>query len=321
VFEGNQIGVQSVAGTPVAANKRLLSTSFTPGPSSEMQNFGPRGAKFDTIVIGNKEWTTASIEAIGNYTDIMYLFSMMWGAPTTTTPGGGTLSRQHVWTPTTFGPDSPKLMTIETGSSVRAEKFSDAFANSLSMAVSRGEITFGGEVLGVASTDGVTLTPTPTDIEQVPIAADTISVYLDNTGATLGTTQLLRAIATGWEVSGKIGLVWALNRSKTSYSGSVEKKPTANANLTVGADSAGMAFMTDWRNEQIKFLRIEAIGPIIETTIAYKLWIDLAVRIQEPQGKGDEDGLLTQPYNFTIVYDGTWAKAMQVTLVNKIATL
>jgi hypothetical protein len=321
VFEGSQVGVEVTPGTSVAANKRLLSTTFTPGISSEMQNFGPRGSKFDTIVIGNKEWTTAGISSVGNFTDIMYLFAMMWGAPATTTPAGGTVSRQHVWTPVSFGPDNPKTLTIETGSSIRAEKFSNAFANSLSMAVSRGEITFGGEILGLATSDGITLTATPTDIEQIPIAADTISIYLDNTGATLGTTQLLRAISAGWELSGKAGLVWALNRAKTSFSGTYEKKPGATANLVVGADSAGMAFLTDWRNEQIKFLRIEAVGPIIETTIAYKLMVDIAVRIQSPDQKGDEDGLLTQPYGFTIVHDATWGKAMQVTLINKIASL
>jgi hypothetical protein len=301
----------------------MLASSIVPQISVETREFAPRGAKYNTIVLNNKEWTVADISGEGCFTDIVYFLSGLFGDATITTPGGGTNSRQWAWTPKTFTTDGGRTFTVETGSSVRAEQFVYGLVNALNLKLDRNGVTLGGNFLGQRTTDGATLTAAPTDLALMPMQADKINIYLDSTSGALGTAQLLRAIeaSVGW--GDKYAPIWAMNRSKTSFAGHIETKPTAEASLTLGADATGMGLLTDMRAGSTKYMRIDIIGPIIEAAITYSLQIDLAVKLLNPAQKGDADGLVTQPWNFRIVHDSAWGSGQSaaIRVVNTLTAL
>lgn len=321
VFEGIQIGVESTPGTSVPANKRLLATMISPSITTEPNEFAPTGYKYETVVVNGKEWTEGGIEGVGSYIDPIYLFSSAFGTAVITTPATGVTARDWNWTPLTTGPDVAKTYTIEQGSTVRAEKFSGAIVNSLSMSYARSGISVGGSMMGQLTTDGITLTAAPTDIALVPIIPNQVDIFLDDTFATIGTTKLTRCIEAGWELTDKNGPIWPLNSTNTSYAASIETKPQGSANLTLGADSSGMALLPKMRAGQTMFLRIKATGSIIETTIPYLHQVDIAVKILNPGEKGDSDGLRTIPWQFRAVHDSTMAGAFRLKHTAPLAAL
>ena len=321
IFEGIQLGVETTHGTEVDANKRLLATEIVPSTTAEQTEFGPRGSKYNTIVINNKEWTQINIGGVGSYTDIVYLLSSLFGAATITTPGGGTTSRQWVWNPSTTAPEDGKSYTLEVGSATGAEQALNAFLADFGMTFNRGGIEVSGAMLAEALTTGITITPTPTDIPLQPIAPPHVSIYLDTTAAGLGTTQLNRAIEVGFNYAGKYGPIWTLNRSEPSFAARIEKKPESGASMTLGADSVGMGLLTQMRSGATRFLRIECIGPIIEGAIPYTLLADFAVKMLNPGERGNEEGLLTIPWDMRIVHDPTWGQSAKFTVINTLTAL
>lgn len=312
VFEGIQIGVEATPGTSVPANKRLLATMIAPSIMTEPNEFAPTGYKYETVVVNGKEWTEAGVEGVGSYIDPIYLFSSAFGAAAITTPTGATTARDWAWAPLTTGPDAGKTFTVEQGSSVRAEKFTGGIITALSMSYARSGITIGGSMMGQLTTDGITLTAAPTDIALVPIIPNQVDIYLDDTFATIGTTKLTRCIEAGWEISDKNGPIWPLNSTNASYAASIETKPQGSANLTLGADSSGMALLPKMRAGQTMYLRIKATGSMIETTIPYLHQVDIAVKILNPGEKGDSDGLRTIPWQFRVIHDSTMGGAFKV---------
>jgi hypothetical protein len=428
VFEGVQIGVEAI-GTPgvaVPAVKRLLGCEIVPTITTEPNEFGPIGYKYQTIVVNGKEWTVGALAGVGAYVDLAYLLSNMFGDATITSLGSG--AYQWVWNPKSTAADRQRTFTMERGSEIRAERFAGAIGNTMGMTYNRGSVAVEGEVLGKLTTDGVymagnevvlltmtgsptggtfkltysaqetaatipynatasqvqtaleslaaigggnvyvsggplpaapivvtfvgtlgrtdvtpitvttpaltggttpALTPTVanvgsaiTELSLVPIVPNEVNITLDVSAAALGTTQLLRALEAAWNVSGKQGMIWALNRSDTSYAASIEKKPDATASLVLGADPVGMGLLTPMRAGATRFLRIDSLSPTMAGgAFPYRFQADMAVKILNPGQKGEEDGLLTQPWDFRIVHDPTWGQAMKFTLVTSIASL
>lgn len=316
VFEGIQIGVEATPGTSVAANKRLLATAISPSIMTEPNEFAPTGYKYETVVVNGKEWTEAGIEGVGSYNDPVYLFSSAFGAAAITTPTTGTgvttAARDWNWAPLTTGPDAGKTYTIEQGSSVRAEKVSGGIITALSMSYARSGVSVGGSMMGQLTTDGITLTASPTDIALEPIVPNQVDIYLDDTFATIGTTKLTRCIEAGWELSDKNGPIWPLNSTNASYAASIETKPQGSANLTLGADSSGMALLPKMRVGQTMYLRIKATGRVIDGAFTYLHQVDIAVKILNPGEKGDSDGLRTIPWEFRAVHDSTMGGAFKI---------
>src|SRR5687768_754043 len=117
-----QIGVESTAGTAVAANKRLSALSLLPNVKANVQRFRPQGYKYPTVTALGKEWTEAPLTGVPTYTEIVYPLSSVLGTAVITTPGGGTTSRLWTFNPSTTTDDAPKTFTIEMGSAVRAHR-------------------------------------------------------------------------------------------------------------------------------------------------------------------------------------------------------
>ena len=188
LFEAVQIGKETTPGTGVAANKKLLATSFELGPEVEVDTFRPNGFKFPTIASLNREHTTGDISGQLSYTDIVYLLSSLVTADTP--ENVGTTGYEWVFTSDSDGPDAPVTYTIEQGSSVRAHKVVNAQVTGLTLTFNRDGTEVGGTIIGEALEDGITLTGSPTSIDLQPVMVTEVGIKIAAAAADLAADSL-----------------------------------------------------------------------------------------------------------------------------------
>lgn len=174
VEEASFIGIESAEGTAVAANKRLLGVGITLSEAAEFDSVDPMGSVVSTAAPLRQNWSEFEV-VDGSYVcfnSLLYLFSMLFGSPTTTTPGGATNARQHVWTPpiTAISKQTASITKGQPGGT--AEKAAGAVLTDLMLSFSRSaaqELSgsgFAGQLDYSASTyvnevNVVTITGTP----------------------------------------------------------------------------------------------------------------------------------------------------------------
>lgn len=316
-----QIGVESTEGTAVAANRFLPGVSIEMSPNLNIDKFRPAGNKYSTIHALGKEWSGGTITGKPTYDEIMYLLDgvLAYGAPTQIS---STTAYKSTHAPSSTAEDTVKSFTIENGSAVRAHKTPGCRIVELSLKGDRDKIDLGGSVIGRAITDGITLTSSPTAIDQIPILPKEVDIYLDTTSAGLGTTKLLRVFSWEWNIAGRFGPFWPVNSANASFGGLVEMPVEGTVKLGVEADAAGMALLTAARAGTTNFLRIAATGgQNAGTATPYSLTLDQAVQVAAVSDLKDQDGIYAVEITFDIVHDGTWGKALTAETVNKRTTL
>ncbi len=320
--QGVQIGVETTPGTNVAANKKLNSIGFVPGVAVDMQRFRAFGNKFATLETPGKEFVEFDLDGVGDYSELIYLFASAIVAPSAPSVTD-TTAQTWTFTPATSAEDTPKTYTIEVGGVVRAHKFNYGLINAVEITMNRDGVTIGGGGFGQRISDGITLTAGPTSLAQVPVLPTDLDVYLDTTSGGLGTTKLTRCIEATLTLGDRYAPVWVLNSANNSYVAHVETEPTAQVALTLEADAAGMAWLTDMRGGTTKFLRIKGTSPTLAgaATVFYSWTWDCAVKVAEVGDFDENEGLYVIEITYDMVHDGTWGKAFTTQVVNKIATL
>ena len=177
IYMTAQIGVETVAGTLAAANKRLTSVGFSMSPNPDISVFRASGSKYPSVAALNREWTELDIEGAITYTEIVYLLSGILEKAAIT----GTTEKTWTFTPATSAADDIQTYTIEQGSAARAHRVSYALISDLTLSFGREESTIGGTAIATAMEDGITMTAAPTEIALVPVTGPQISVYAEDT--------------------------------------------------------------------------------------------------------------------------------------------
>lgn len=320
VLQGAQIGIESTAGTAVAAGKKLLGTSIEAGIQTEINTFKPYGSKYNTISALGKEWVEADISGPLCYGDWTYLAAcgIAYAAPV---QNGATIAYTHTHTPAMSTEDVVKTLTVETGGTVRAHKFAYGLITQLGYTITRKECMVKGKMIGQRITDSITLTATPTDIALQPVLPTEISIYADDTAAGLGTTKLLRVLNWSFDFSDRSGPVWPVDAAQTSFAATVETEPKTEFKVLLAADAVGMGLLTTMRAGSKKFFRVGAVGPVIVGAETYLWNHDICGTVSSVAPFKDEDGIYAIEWTFLATYDSTWAKAMTFNEVNTISAL
>lgn len=326
VSEVVQIGVESTAGTGVTPTKQFAGLSVELDTELEVDEFGPMGQLTNTIVAPRQEWAAGSLSGFPTYTEIVYPLSNIFGAATITTPTGATLRRLWSWNPSASTPWTPKTWTIRRGVPAdTAEEANYGLLSGLNLSFSRTAAPeIGGDLFArrldyaasLAST-GITV---PTN---VPLLATECDVWLDSTGAGLGTTKLLRDFLFEFSISDLFGPIWPMNTALNSFAAHGVQKPTIEAKLTVGNDTAGRALVTNMRAGTAVFIRLKATsGQMIEASDPYKFTIDIAAMVVSAPARGDQDGLLsTLEWTFRVVSDATWGSWLKLAVETNLTGL
>lgn len=319
VYQTSQIGVEITAGTSVAANKKLTSVGFTFSPAPDLQIFRAAGNKYPSVASLNREWTEIDLDGAITYTEIVYLLSAILEKATIATVTGATT---WTFTPLTSAADAIQTYTIEQGSAARAHKASYALLNDLTLSFARDESTISGSMIANSLTDGITLTPTPTEIALVPVTGPQVKVYLADTIAGLvGAPALIGAVSVEWALTNRFGPAWFLN-GLTGYTQHVELEPTLEVTLMQEADTEGMALLPVMRTGATKYLRIEAVGGVIGAGPGtYKFTLDTACKVTDVGDFSDQEGVYAIEYTLQGFHDSTWLGPCKAVVVNDLTAL
>lgn len=164
VFEVTQIGPETTPGTAVAATKKLLGTSIDLNVRTENRSYRPKGSRFNTVAIQNREWTEGPIrEDVAVYTDISYLLAGLLGPPSISLVSSGVYL--HEWDPLTFTALTPKTFTLQGGSYVRAMRAPYGLVRTLGMDFSRDGVSLSGNMIAQIIEDAITLTPGTAEVQ------------------------------------------------------------------------------------------------------------------------------------------------------------
>lgn len=322
IFQTTQIGVESTPGTSVAASKALQALDITLGIKADIKTFRAAGRKYKALAAMGKEWTAGKLDGLATYTEIVYPLSSLvsYAAPV---QQGATTAYLWTFSSSTTSPDTVKTFTIEQGSSVRAHKCTYGQVVGLSGSISREEFRLGGDLIGRALTDGITMTATPTSLELVPILPTDFDVYLADTQAGLAAASALeRVLSVEWNLGDRFAPIWPLGTANgTGFPTVVEKEPSTAVKIMMEADAAGMDLLTDARAGSAIFLRLKAVGDLIATSYYYTYQHDFSLRVTSVDEFSDEDGVYAIGWNCELFHDATWGKAFEIQVTNKLTGL
>lgn len=323
-----QIAPETTPGTAVAATKRLSSMSLALASDADVAFQGPTGYLFDTTSVVNREWATSDVSGLPAYSELQYPFSSLMGVGVITTPASGVLTRDWVFNILHNRQGTIKTFTVEQGDvdAGTAEKAAYCFFNSLDMSFSRdGGTDLGGSMMGQIVNYDATLTDptTVTGLPQVPIQPNEVNVYLDLDKDDIGTTQWVDAFTIGWSIGDRWNVGYPLNRSKPSFDRHYATKPDPTMTFSVANNSAGRDLIDYFRTRQTMFIRIDCVGPLIETVGSgpaidyhYMYQQDMAVALSAAFSPSDINGLATLDWTGRIVYDASWNKALTCKIRN-----
>jgi hypothetical protein len=313
LYEGQriQIGVEATSGTAVPADRLLTSMSVMIDADLQFDDpFRPRGMNFPTMVTKTQDRTIGDIEAGGiTYDELIVPVSSVWTAADVTTPTGGTLSRQHEFIPAPSGPNEPISFTVERGDDDLAERAAGVRVNELNLNFTHdGSPEMSGSLMGLR------------------YDTDHTSIYIDDpTGlanaaaidAEFGTTKLTRVRRASLAIGDRF-LPWTVIDAALEGAPAfiIELPGEHSIELALMRDAAGMAFLENARNGDLRLMRIEAIGPVIEGTIRYRMTLDMAVRIIGVGRTENDDGGDVAPWTFAPFYSDVWQKAVRLQVVN-----
>jgi hypothetical protein len=256
-----QVGVESTPGTAVAATKLLGSLELSGGIKTENTSFKPTGRKYASFIVPGREWVEMKLAGLASYGEICYPLSSILKAVTAT--ADGTLPKLWTFAPALSTEDTVKTFTVEQGSAVRAHKFTYGIVSELGLKFSRKGCEIDGTMIGQRITDGITLTATPTAVEDpyVPIAGTQIDLKLaDSWSGLTGASVFARMLAAEWRIKDRFKPLWVLDSSKTSWVAHVETVPTVELKILVEADATGMALLDLMRAGTNKWARISCTG-------------------------------------------------------------
>jgi len=323
LFNGVQIGVETTSGTVVSASKVLNYLSFAPNVSLEFNRFRPMGQRVASAVTPGKDYTTWDLTGSGSYSELIYPFSSLFGKVTASTVE--TSGKRWSWNPAARSEiTAPATYTVETGSATRAQRAAYIFSRGIEVTFNRNDgVAISGDAVGQALTDGVTLTGSPTALEDVPILPTHLSVYVDTTSSSFGSTQLLRDFNAVFRHNDSRDPVWPINASLASFGSDVEIEPTVEIELTVAADSVGMGYLTDARAGSTRYIRLAAVSTVNagQGVAKYDLLIDMAGKISDINAFDDSDGIKVLTYTFSAVYDTAWGSYLKIQNTNKTTAL
>lgn len=329
ISQAVQVGVETTPGTPVAAPRRLGSLGIELGVQADIKTRRPVGTKYASTTVLGKEWSEASLSGAPVYTELPYLFASLVSNPTVqavldagATPTGAT---RWVFASSNFDQDAPRTLTVEQGDSTRAHRASYGLITDLSMDWSREDIELDGTMLARRLEDGITMTPAPTMLPQVPVRPSELSVYLDSEATAFGDTKLTRAISGTFGVGSRFQPVWVVDSALDSFLGHVEGEPEVAFSLYQQANQEGMDNLVRMRAGGTAFLRLQADGPVIysegDTVVRHQMILDVAGQITEPNPFSDADGIYGIEWGFGAVFSEDWGHAFRAEVVTTTSAL
>ena len=328
-----QLGLESVLGTAVAANRQMAMLDLVPTGEFDPKRFAGQGRKQDGAVLPNKDWTSLAWSTKGNdgdslsYTEIVYVLSSLFGRPTPTTHAGGTNSKDWVFDAPLQGIVNPTASyTAQQGQAAHAHQIAGLVFTGITIKGTRDGVSASGNAIAQIFTTNQTLTATPTKLAMDPVLGADWTVYRDPTSGALGTTQLLRCFEWEYIYDSVYAVIWPGNKvaSNNTWATIVEMQPKHTLKLKVEADAQGDTGFADVRAGTTEFYRIDMKGqlfPAPDGAINREIKIDCAGKVGEKMPVTDGNDLLEEEIPLAVVEDTGWGHAATITTTNLLSAL
>lgn len=315
-------GKETTPGTPPASVTKYLgglSVSFAP-QGGDAEPFRPEGSKFATFVVpSGTEYTQINLSGTPTYNELAYLFCGLFKTVTPT----GTTAKTWAFSPSYNAVDTRTTYTIDRGTTSRAERVSYASMTGLSLTFRRQNIEMSGTMIGYAVSDTAGISGSPSAVALKPLLGKDVTFYLEDAQTKLASATAQTSIfQVELNFTDTQGPVWIPKKAQTGFKELVDYAPTFSGSLSIEKNADGEALRAEMRSGTQKWLRIKVVDDTeIETGVPYSLTMDMPIYLTNPGDQQDQDGVFALGFNFTGSYDATWAKAIEVTLVNTVSTL
>lgn len=319
-----QVGVESIHGTTVPANKLLTAFTWTMGGKPVTKQFRGTGRQYPSASALLYKVSSGKISGPGDFAQLVYPLATLWGAPTSALHSPSTTAYDNVWTPPLTGSyaAAAKSLTLQQGDSVDAEQYGFLVFTGWNYSFTRKqEVTIGADFMAVDFTDGATLTSSPTEVEQLPMTGAMVNVYLDTTSAGVGTTQLTDFLKGEFKASDYYEGYYPTNRANSSYSDLTDKEKKHEFAITLQANSTGVAIKGNYLETGDRaYVRVDVQGPLIDAgnSIHASMQHDMACFVSGMDEFSDEDGVYAVKYTLQVAEDSAWSSgtAQKMTLTN-----
>lgn len=291
-LQRGQIGIETVAGTAVSANRVLQDVAWELDPNEPFTDINPVGFLAPTDVTSGKRTAdvTFTSEAT-NFNTLAYIFNNYWKTGVITTPTGGTLTRRHTFFPSAVASPAAKTFTLEIGPSgstdarravfVKCDSFDLVFDENKGVAIT------GGKGFGRTMADGVTITAAPTGVVQDTMQGLNIAHFLSTDPADLVYDNASLADFAVKPMAAKLTHPsrWAAvnkqDSSNDSFDTVVVKKHVPVGSVTFDADDATLAgVMTKQRARTQVYWMVRVTGDEIETGFPRALYITFPCKLR-----------------------------------------
>lgn len=307
-----QVGKETTLGTAVSAGKKLLSLEVDMDPNIPAEMIRSAGSMADTGVVIGKEWTKVGLKSkAAAYDDLLYLLCTHFKQGAITTPGGGTNTRLWTITPSTTDSNTADSLTMEFGNSVNAYKVAGVRVDDLEITYKPdATVELSASCIGKATSEGITMTSSPTDITLRPIGPKQVDFYLDTSFGSIGTTQV-KPFELKFSSKNRWTAPYEIDSSNSSWATLVEHGLQHSVQITVPHDSAANTLMTALRAGTVYYLAIKAQGSLIEGSLYYKHEIYMPCVIAK-NARGNKYDVHSSTFDLQGIYDSTAAYAVKV---------
>lgn len=324
VFQGVQIGKETTSGTAVAANKVLSYLGIEATPELAFSSFTPMGQAVTGSIVPSQVSTTGSVTGQLSFAEHLYILNSIYGTATPSTVD--TTAKRWNWIYTGRAAVTPVTYTVEFGDSTWADKFAFGTFNGHEITYRRTEegLTIGGSMIGQNLSRNITLTGSPTAVEDKPVVNTMVNVWIDPTSGALGTTKQTRVFEAVFRHNDAFGSIWPLNSANPSWANVVATRPTVQMEILMEDDTQGNTQYTSaTTTNATQFIRLGASSTELAgaATAVYDFNIDMAAKVSSFGGFTDEQGVRCLRYVFDATFDPTWAAAVKIQNTNKTAAL
>lgn len=330
-FRKIQIGKETTKGTAVPATRMLLGDwDFTEENERYMSEY-PRGV---LATIGGAGTITKRSTGVSISTELTFeeiLWPLLTGIKGGTTPVAGVTTAQ-TWT---FAPQLTTDPTIDTATVEVIEsdgttnhmtrEMSYVMSDTFGLEVTASEVaTLNWAMFGRAS-QSTTPTPalTPYTSREIALSART-SVYMDAAYADIGDTQLSGVLRSAslefttpfipdYKLDGRDDLDFTKHTAGRGFA--------ATASIQMQLDATAGGVITNWRDNDLRYMRFLIEGSEAETGVNKSIQVDGAFRFTGNPSYEDSDGVRLVSFDMEAVYDETASKIFEIVVVNTLATV
>ncbi|MBX7220327.1 MAG: hypothetical protein K1Y36_10315 [Blastocatellia bacterium] len=314
-----QIGVETTAGTAVAAGKQLPSLSFSLSPELRTKDYRANGFKTTTVLQLNREMAKGSVEGPLTYNEIIWLLCGLIGENDGSVGG----SAPYTWdfAPKTSGADTPKTFTVEVGDSTAAQQAAYTQFKNFKLSASKDEVKVSGDLFARSLANISNLTATPTVIDQLPVNVNEIDVFIDSTFGGIGGTKLTDVMMFDIEIGDKFLAREVLNTTFQSFKDAIETDYQVKVSFVVEFNAQTQALYAAMKASGLptRYIRFKATGPTLGAG-TYLFQFDAAVKLMATE-QTDQDGVYAYKFECLAIHDSSFGGAYSFQVKNNVSAL